>query len=384
MISRRNLLAGLGAAAAWPGAAIGAGQRVLRASIALEQNRVLVAVGMVGKGPYIFMIDTGGEVSLIHDSLAKTLKLPIIGHSALGGMGKRDIYPIYQAKDFLIGGSLRQASVALVGTSNVKFGNDIEGTLAAGILTVADTELDFDAGELRIYPDGRGERPGFTRIASSIRRLSGRQEVSPYIFADVAVGGQSFDCVLDTGAPRALSLFANAARRSGLWDDSRPYAPARPSGLGGQGPIARIVRAPSLGLGGVSIDRPLVMLHPAGANLSVVGDGIAGLALIRRLNLSIDARARALWVQPSRQPAVTERYGLSGLWLDRAGDVAEVTAVGTGSPAAEAGMLVGDRVVGAWEEVLRKVSRGPGTAVTLDVDRRGAKRAISFTLRPYL
>jgi len=65
MISRRNLLAGLGVAAAWPGAAIGAERRVLRASIALEENRVLVAVGMVGKGPYIFMIDTGGVVSLI-------------------------------------------------------------------------------------------------------------------------------------------------------------------------------------------------------------------------------------------------------------------------------------------------------------------------------
>jgi hypothetical protein len=384
MISRRNLLAGLGVATAWPGMAVAAEQRMLRASISLEQNRVLVAVGMVGKGPYIFLIDTGGVVSLVNDSLAKTLGLPIIGHSRLGGMGKRDIYPIYQAKDFLIGGSLRQASVALVGARELRFGNDIEGTLAAGILTVADTELDFDAGELRIYPDGRGERPGFTRIPSSIRRLSGGEEGSPYIFADVAVGGQAFDCVLDTGAPRALSLFANAARRSGLWDDSRPYVPARPSGLGGQGPIARIVRAPSLALGGVSIDRPLVMLHPAGANLAAVGDGIAGLAVIRRFNLSIDARARALWVQPSRQPTVTERYGLSGLWFDRKGDIAEVAAVGTGSPAAEAGMQVGDRVAGAWEEVLRSIGRGPGTSVTLEVDRSGAKRAISFTLRPYL
>jgi hypothetical protein len=213
------------------GAALAAERRMLRASIALEENRVLVAVGMAGKGPYIFMIDTGGVVSLVHDTLAKTLKLPIIGHSALGG----------------------------------------------------------------------------------------------------------------------------------------------------EGPISRIVRAPSLALGGLSIDRPLVMLSPAGTESAAIGDGIGGLALIRRFNLSIDARARTLWVQPSRQPAVTERYGLSGLWFDRKGDVAEVAAVGTGSPAAEAGMQVGDRVVGAWEEVLRSTNHGPGTAVTLDVDRKGAKRAVSFT-----
>lgn len=384
MISRRNLLAGLGVATAWPGMVVAAGGRVLRASISLEENRVLIAVGMVGKGPYIFLIDTGGVVSLVHDSLARTLKLPVIGHSKLGGIGGVDIYPIYEARDFLIGGSVRQASVALVGARDIHFGNDIEGTLAAGILTVGDTELDFDAGELRLYPDGRGERLGFTHLRSSIRRISGRQEESPYIFADIAVGGQAFECLLDTGAPRTLSLFANAARRSGLWDDSRPYAPIRPSGLGGQGPISRIVRAPSLALGGLSIERPLVQLHPPGQQTAAVGDGIAGLALIRRFNLSIDARSRSLWVQPSRQPAPPERYGLSGLWFDRSGDVAEVAAVGMGSPAAEAGMQVGDRVVGAWQDVLASIGRSPGAAVTLEVDRRGAKRTVSFTLRPYL
>lgn len=383
MISRRNLLVGLGAAAAWPAGAM-AGQRVLRASISLEENRVLVAVGMVGQGPYIFLIDTGGVVSLVHDELAKTLKLPIIGHTRLGGMGGVDIYPTYEARDFLIGGAIRQASVALVGARELRFGKDIEGTLAAGILTVGDTDLDFDAGELRIYPDGRGERAGFTHLRSSIRRTSPRQEESPFIFADVAVGGQAFDCLLDTGAPRALSLFSSAARRSGLWDDSRPYAPIRPNGLGGQGPLGRIVRAPSLALGGLAVDRPLVMLHPPGQQTAVVGDGIAGLALIRRFNLSIDARSRSLWVQPSRQPAPPERYGLSGLWFDRSGDVAEVAAVGTGSPAAEAGMQVGDRVVGTWEEALRSTNRGPGAAVSLTVDRKGTNRAVSFTLRPYL
>lgn len=384
MISRRNLLAGLGMAAAWPGAARAAVPRVFRASVALEENRVLVAVGVAGKGPYLFLIDTGGIVSLIHDSLAKTLKLQAIGHSRLGGMGGSDIYPIYEARDFVIGGSLRQASVALVGTRELRFGNDIEGTLAAGILTVSDTDLDFDAGELRIYPDGRNERTGFTRIRSSIRRVSGRQEESPFIFADVAVAGRGFDCLLDTGAPRGLALFANAARRSGLWDDSRPYAPMRPSGLGGQGPISRVVRAPSLALGGLAIERPLVTLHPPGQQTEVVGDGVAGLALIRRFNLSIDAHARSLWVQPSRQPAPRESYGLSGLWLDRSGDGAEVTAVGTGSPAAEAGMQAGDRVIGQWQEVLRSIGRGPGTPVRLDIDRKGVRRAISFTLRPFL
>lgn len=384
MISRRNLVAGLGVAAIWPGRALAVERRMVKASIALEENRVLVAVGMGGQGPYIFMIDTGGVVSLVHDSLARTLKLPIIGHSALGGVGRDDIYPIYLAKDFVIGGAMRQANVALVGAGALRYGRDVEGTLAAGIVTAADTELDFDAGELRLYPGGRGARPGYTRIASSIRRLGSRTEESPYIFADIAVNGQNFDCLLDTGAPRVLTLSANASRRGRLWDDGRPYAPFRPSGVGGEGMISRLVRVDALSLGGLTIDRPLVALNPAGSSVSSVGDGIGGLGLIRRFNLSIDAHARCLWVQPSRQPAVPDHYGLSGLWFDRKGDVAEVAAVGTGSPAAAAGMRVGDRVAGAWQETIAAISRGPGTPVTLDVERDGTKRSVSFTLHPFL
>ncbi|MDH7976062.1 aspartyl protease family protein [Sphingomonas sp. AR_OL41] len=384
MISRRNLLAGLSLAAAWPGAAIGAGRRVFRASIALEESRVLVAVGMVGKGPYIFMIDTGADFGLIHNSLATTLKLPIGGHTRVRGMGGADIYPIYEARDFVIGGTMRQARVALVGAGELHFGADIEGTLAAGIITAGDTDLDFDAGEIRLYPDGRGERDGFTKLNSSIRRLNGRTESSPYIFADVAVGGQAFECMLDTGAPNLLTLSPNAARRAGLWDDSRPYAPFRPGGIGGSGSMNRLVRVPSLALGGLAIDAPLVALEPLGTVAPKIGEGIAGLALIRRFNLSIDARSRSLWVQPSRQPAVGRRYGLSGLWLDRKSEAAEVAAVGTGSPAAEAGVQVGDRIAGAWPELLAAINRGPGTPVSLAIERGGTKRTISFTLRPYL
>ena len=61
-----------------------------------------------------------------------------------------------------------------------------------------------------------------------------------------------------------------------------------------------------------------------------------------------------------------------------------MAAVGTGSPAAEAGVQVGDRIAGAWPELLAAINRGPGTPVSLAIERGGTKRTISFTLRPYL
>jgi len=377
------------AAAAMPRVALAAEKRVFRARIALEDDRVLIAVGIASKGPFIFMIDTGGAVSLINDALAKDLKLQQIGHSALGGAGGEDIYPLYKARDFVIGGVVRQAAVALVGTRNLRFGDDIVGVLAAGIVTVMDADLDFDASEMRMYPDGRGERASYTAVPSSIRRLGGGAgEESPYIFADVAVNGRRLDTMLDTGQPRFLSVGPSAARSSGLWDDTRPFAPYRPSGLGGKGQLGRIVRASSVQFGGVTIDRPLVALRGQGSGITAgaeIGDAIGGLDLIRRFNLSIDAGARKLWVRPSQQRPADQRYGMSGIWCDRDGDTISVVSVGIGSPAAEAGVRIGDRIVELeWTKMLTMFGSDAGTKLPLTLERDGARRGVELTLRPYL
>ncbi|KQS04669.1 hypothetical protein ASG11_10760 [Sphingomonas sp. Leaf357] len=366
------------------GRALAAEPRVYTSSIAVENDRVLVAVGMNGAGPFIFMIDTGAYVSLIRPDLAKQLKLPVQGieHSrGVGGKGRG--FALYAAKDFVIGGTIRQPGVVLQDSFEFGYRQDIYGALAAGVLTTTDTDLDFDKGELRIYPDGRGVRTGYTAIDSEIPRIDQPNRGSRKISAAVTIDGRVIRCILDTGAPGRLILGRAAVRRLGLWSDDRPYAPIRPNGIGGAGPIARIVRVGALEMGGAREDRPLVTLldNEVGNGF----DGILGLSFIRRFNLSIDARQRKLWVQPSRQSVSPQHYGLSGLWLDHAGDRVTVAAVGTGSPAAAAGLKVGDRIVGeAFPMLLRKIGGGPGMEVGLKIERGGVASDVRFTLRPYL
>ena len=385
MISSTGSGCGHGGCRALPVEALRAEGRVLTSSIAIEGNRVLVAVGLNGEGPYFFMIDTGGVVSLVSDDLARRLKLPIIGHAGLAGAGGRDIYPSYQVRDLVIGGSIRQPNVVFVGAGNLDYGRDVLGTLAAGMLTAGDTELDFDKGEFRLYPDGRGARPGFTRLESSIRRLGSGQEGSAYIFADAVLDGQRFEFVLDTGAPRPLTLFSNAARRTRYWDDTRPFAPMRPNGIGGQGTLGRIIRAGSFEFGGLHLDRPLVVLDGPGTGRNALGDGIIGLPLIRRFNLSVDASARSLWVQRSNQPEVTMRYGLSGIWIDQRGDDLVVEAVGMGSPGATAGLRPGDRIAGEkFGSLIDKLGGRPGSEVPRSIERNGARQQVVLHLAPYL
>ena len=368
-----------------PRVALGADRRVFKASIALENNRVLVAVGMNGKGPFIFMIDTGTYVSLIRPDLAKQLGLLVTGHEGTKGIGgKGRPFAIYRARDFIIGGGIRQSSVVLEDSFEFGYQSEIYGALAAGILTAQDTDLDFDAGELRIYPDGRGDRPGFVALDSEIPRAEQPDRGSRRIVATVTIEGHPVRCLLDTGSPNTLSLGQSAARRLGLWDD-RPFAPVRPNGIGGAGPIGRIVRVGSIGMGDLTIERPQMTLlgnevggHDAGF------DGIVGLAILCRFNLSIDTRGRKLWVKPSRQPASTDHYGLSGLWLDRDGARIKVAAVGTGSPAATAGIAVGDEINGDWDKVLRAIGGPADSIARLTVKRGGDVREVALTLTPYL
>ena len=385
MIGRREVVAAMAGSLVMPRVALAADRRMFKASIALENNRVLVAVGMNGKGPYIFMIDTGAYVSLIRPELAKELGLLVMGHEGTSGIGgKGRPFAIYRARDFIIGGSIRQSSVVLEDSFEFGYQSEIYGALAAGILTAQDADLDFDAGELRIYPDGRGDRSGFVALDSEIPRAEQPNRGSRQILATVTVDGRPVRCLLDTGSPNTLSLDQAAARRLGLWD-GRPFAPVRPNGIGGTGPIGRIVRVGSIGMGGLTVDRPQITL--LGNDIGGRHDGfegIVGLSIIRRFNLSIDTRGRKLWVKPSRQSSPPGRYGLSGLWLDRDGARIKVAEVGTGSPAAKAGIAVGDEIDGDWDNVLRAIGGPADSIARLAVKRGGDTREVALTLAPYL
>jgi hypothetical protein len=365
-----------------PGTALAVDTRVFKASISLEANRVLIAVGMNGQGPFIFMIDTGQYISMIRPDLAKQLKLPAQGYERTRGIGgKGDRFALYLARDFIIGGGIRQSAVMLQDSFRFGYQQDIYGALAAGILTASDTDLDFDAGELRLYPDGRGDRPGYVAVESEIPRADQPDRGSRKILATLMLDGHPIRCELDTGSPNTLALNQSAARRLGLSDD-RPFAPQRPSGIGGAGPLARIVRANEMELGGIRADRPIVTL--LGNDIGTAADGIVGLSFIRRFNMSIDARSRKLWIKPSRQEAPADRYGLSGLWLDRDGARIVVVAVGIGSPAAAAGIRPGDHVAGEWNAALRAIGGGIGTTAKLTIERGGQPREVALILADYL
>jgi len=383
MLKRRDVLAGAGALAVMPwlaGRALAAEAPVV-VPIALGA-RVIVACGINGAGPYFFMIDTGGTMSLIEDALARELKLPTIANQRIKGVGGGAAAAVYRARELAIGGTLRLPDVVFNGTEGGGFGKDIRGTLAAGTVTGYDSVLDFDAGEWRVYPHGFGELAGFTPVDSTIAQ---KGHGAARIVATVAIDGQAFRCLVDTGSPGEIVLYPEAARRTRFWNDATVnYAPMRGHGIGGQTAIGRMVRAGSAAIGPLAFDRPLVRLE-GGARGQRDADGVIGLGLIRQMNLATDVRRRRLMVQRNHVAPPTGLASTSGLWVDRKGDRLVVAGVGHGSPAAAAGIVPGDLVIDTtFAALIRALGSGAGAQVAMTIEHDGKPRRVTMTLADYL
>jgi hypothetical protein len=159
----------------------------------------------------------------------------------------------------------------------------------------------------------------------------------------------------------------------------------RSRGIGGAAQRGRLVRASRLAVGSIDLGAPLVSLGAPDDSSPVAADGIIGLELLERMTLSTDVRGNRLWARRNARPARPERYGLSGLWCDERQGKLVAVDVSPLSPAAEAGLRVGDELVGlSLGGLIAKLAGAPGKTVALSVRRDGETRLVSLTLREFL
>jgi serine protease Do len=388
MISRRALVGGLGASALLPFGILRAEPgRSIATPIALEEDRIWIAAKIGGSRPLQFIIDTGATVSLIQERLARELDMRERGLTRLIGIGGAENFLLYVGRDVAFSSGVIQRQVVFGAMpGDLILGQQASGVFAAGLFTGADSDLDFSRGEWRLYPDGRGARDGYRELPSSIRHVTGDEYGSAYVMVDAALDGNTFRFLLDTGMPGQVMLWSNAARRSGLWNDSAPFAPSRGSGIGGRGDRGRLVRAGMLRIGDFAFERPLVFVNdPSSYQPERVVDGMIGLNALELLNLSTDVRRGRLWAQPSGRPLRRRHYGMSGIWVEERGDALEIVDLSPGSPAADAGLQRGDAILDLDLDAFAERAGGrPGQSFELRYRRGGDTRTTRLTLRDYL
>lgn len=387
-LSRREAL-GLGGASLLLPSILHAQAAPITTRIIVEDDRLWLAATVAGSKPYLFVIDTGAHTNFIRPEIAKELGLRAIDQRVVRGLGRDPaVGGLVLARDLMIGGSFRQAQAEFqIYDFRGGLPKDAAGLFAAGLFTTRDSELDIEKGLWRLWPQGRPDFTGLTALRSTMA-ADPRAYYSTKMIATVYLDGQPYRLLLDTGAPGGVLLFPPAARRSGLFSESVPYAPQVTAGFGGTAAkLSRIVRVTSLQVGPLAVERPLIALMDPDNYEAPDHDGILGLPFLQMLTLATDVRRRKLWAARNARPSPPDRYRISGLWLDKAGDGgATVHTVGGGSPAALAGVRAGDRIMepATFDEALRRVNRMPGEEVVLSISRGGAKSTVRYVVKGWL
>lgn len=388
-LHRRELIGAGGAALLAAAPAWAEATPPMSAPILIAANRLWVTATINGSKPYFFCVDTGTTISFLRPEIAQALNLPGIGSGNVGGVGTgRDFSGQVEARDVIVGQRFRLPPTRF---QIYDFADQIPrqaaGLLAATMFTGRDCELDFDRNEWRLWPDGRQDFAGLVRLPS---QLIGPHpyEQPDRIEVTAKVDGRPYHLQVDTGAPPGVLLFAPAARRTGLFDDTHAFAPQATRGFGGAtAKPSRVIRAGSFELGPLRIDRPLITAMDPNQPNQFLGDGLVGLQFLQLLTIATDTRRSRVWARRNTRPLPPDDYPLAGLWLEPdATGGAWVAVVGKGSPAAAAGVQAGDRIVDppTYVEAMRRTTGPAGQSVALRVKRGDTPLAFHYALAPWL
>jgi len=278
------------------------------------------------------------------------------------------------------------------------------GLLGQRLLTGRAVIVDYQTERMTILPVPQQGRPS---LEHSRRALAGHlsPDARPVPFelqgdGKILVRGAVSDpdsqrmsprltWIVDTGATRCV-LFAGAAAGLVAHDDAwRAMEGLRAPTLFGDEPgrVACVPRVSLVAASGTIVEddvETVVIGGPLERNLAaVVGEpvhGLIGYSFLGRFRIGIDYVNHVLWLDPLPEgwEGRPWRDSQIGLQIERRDGAITVAGVVRGSPAEEAGIRIGDRIItlGGTPSrqldvpiVIRRLEGRPGTTVTLTLQR---------------
>ncbi|MGH8160334.1 MAG: aspartyl protease family protein [Rhodanobacter sp.] len=355
----------------------------------LLNNHIYVEGFVNGKGPYTFIVDTGGH-TLLSPRAAAAAALATHGAAASSGTGEKvETSGFAQVHEITIGGIRMLDQTAFV--TNV-YDQAIEGIPVDGMLGFEffrrfAVQIDYGSMTMTV-----------TDFAHFDPKDAGT--LVPFVFYDHlpfvtgSIDGMPARFDIDTGSRTELDITSPFVAKAKLRERYRKGVSTIVGWGAGGSSSSYVVRIPSMEIGSVQL-RNIVggLSESKGGSISDANyEGNIGSGLLKRFVVTFDyAHQRMYLKRLDPPPADAGQFDRSGLWINAEEGGYRVTGVATNSPAADAGFLVGDVILSMdgkpavtaqlSDARARLRTRAAGTRLTIVYRRNGAEKTAMLTLR---
>jgi hypothetical protein len=335
-------------------------------------NHIYVDAKLNGR-VFPLLVDTGAA-NVITPTATRALKLPSVGEGRVRGAGD-DTEPVAftRVSVLALGGvKLRNQLFSVVPLEKM---GDIEGMPFHGLIGYElfkrlVVRIDYEARTLTLI-----------EAKSFVPEVEG------------VIGGVAASFDVDTGSRASVGLNAPFVQGHALRALFRPSIEAVTGwGLGGP-TYGTVARAKRLSIGAVRIDNVVVdmSLQRSGSTANAAPSGAIGSGLLKRFVVTFDYPHQRIYFARHARSGEADRFDRSGLWINRDSVGYRIDGVVAGSPAAEAGLHVGDIVLEVDGAAAHSISLGdlrdrlrdgaPGSEVRFKVRSGGRVRDVSIRLR---
>jgi hypothetical protein len=349
-----------------------------------SSNKIYLRAKVGGSGPYWFVLDSGMPGMALDMGLCKKLHLTTSDSSTVQGAGAGSIAAArIEAPEISLPGVRYKPrgplALDLDPVMSPVEGRHLDGLIGGDFLSQTVVEIDYARKQLSFLDPATfrhsGPSSGIPLEIAGWMFIGGTVEIKP----GHPVSGRF---LVDTGDRLAITLNSPFVKQQALLSDTTPQM-AVASGIGG---IVKhgVTRIAALHMGSTSVNDFIGTLSTdtAGVFSADQFQGLIGAEILRRFRVTIDYPHKLLYLDPGGQPVGGE-FDASGLFLKAVGPdfrSFEVLSVASGSPAAAAGIDIGDRILSIdgreanqlTLEDVRATLRRSGKSVRLAFSRRGA------------
>ncbi len=373
------------------GASLAGGASSLTVPFRLLNNHIYVQAKVNGKGPYTFIVDTGGH-NLLSPRIVAEAGLRKVGEIAMSGAGdKTSSGGFAEGANIEVGEGVKLADQVAFVTEIYRpeiEGIPVDGMVGFELFRRMAVTIDYGAQTLTFTDPAKFAAPADAGAAIPFKFYDHLPFVAGFL-DDIPA---NFD--IDSGSRSEMDITGPTVAKHGLKARfSKGVSAITGWGVGGPS-RSYTVRLPSVTLGHVKVDGPTAGLSEDKGGSMSDGNYQAniGSGFLKRFVVTFDYAHQRMWLKPiAPTPVDAGRFDRSGMWINADKGGYEVTAVSAGGPADEAGLKAGDVIVSldGQPAVAEKLSdarillraRPAGSKIEAQVRRDGAERTVAITLR---